>query len=495
MATPSDEDKAFQQATQNISDEDAAFQPLTGGPKTLQQGFGIPTIPGKQSTPTTFDNIWDKAIDFIRPFVGTGTGIALAAPTATASGPAAFVGGVAGDVGGYTLADTMMQYLKVHQPDNLQEAMNTAARDAVVNTVGGGIANSVVKGGMAFRSAGIPEIYKLFPTTSQALEHFGIKILPSIAKAFEDIGAPGAKAAAQAMSGGEAGIQALELSNLMNGKPPGSLVNADPQRLLDAIKTRLKSGINPSAQPNQFQTPLHYVSKDLLDDIQAGTDPFEVLRDKLSNDKELDKFLSIGKAGGNPDVKEDLQAFNFSDLFKRATKSMTPTATGQVRARIDPELFAQEWFAPSRQTTLTKLYGAQQKQTLDGFINRVLTTQDNPLVPAKVAYVGNGFTLSGALATLLSGHPGPAGTAAAIYVPIGAMSRALTNTKFAKAISAYMGAEPVPQALSIGGKEQLGKAIVDGLQGLRYAFVSPDGKKTWQSPIAGTKIGQPQSEQ
>ena len=269
----------------------------------------------------------------------------------------------------------------------------------------------------------------------------------------------------------------------MNGKT--SLTNADPNQLLDAIKTRLKSGVNPGASPGHFQTQLHYVSKDLTDAIEAGKDPLQVLRDTINDDKQLQKMLSLGQSVGpaNMNVKQDLQAFHFSDMFNRASKTLPPRAGGVAQTRLDPEVFADEWINPQKQSSLTKLYGAQQKQDLDKFIERVLQTQDNPLISPNLVYKGKGFLLGGGfLGTYLGGHI-PAGITAGVYVPTTIMGRLLTKPGIARALSAMAGAEPAQV-----GKEQLGRQILNGLQGLRLALVDPSGKKSWGT-VSGTSGG------
>jgi hypothetical protein len=481
LPAQSQEDQSFQQAQQNLQeDEESSFQPLAGASaKNKPLGLGIPTSPGQGIERTSLNNVWDKAIDFIRPYVGMGAGTVLAIPSASAGAASpipggAAMGGFAGDVGGYTLADTIMQYLKTEQPQSPGEALSEGSKEALINAVGGRILNNFVKGGLAYRNAGMPEIYKLFPTSSQALEHHGIKILPQIAKAFEDIGAPRTKQIAQLRSGAASQFEALELANLMNGKT--SLTNADPAQLLTEIKTRLKSGINPSATPNQFQQQLHYVSKDLTTALEAGKDPLQTLRDTIGDDKKLEKFLSLGQSVGpaNMNVRQDLQAFHFSDMFNRASKTLPPRAGGVAQTKLDPEVFAQEWFNPQQQSKLTKLYGVQQKEVLDRFMERVIQTQDNPLISPNLVYKGKGFLLGGgALGTLIGGHI-PAGVTAGVYIPTNILGRLLTKPGVARALSAMAGAEPAQV-----GKEQLGRQILSGLQGLRLALVDPSGKKNW----------------
>ena|SRR5215467_388709 len=469
-----------------VDDEESSFQPL-GGASQKSLNLGIPPSSGRQSEPKSLDNAWDKAIDIVRPFIGWGAGSlggaaggalgALGGPAAPVTVP---VGTLAGDVGAYTIVDSLMQQLKTKPPSG-SEAMSNSAMEALVNAVAGRTLNGIVKGTMAARSAGMPEIYKLFPTTSQALEHNAIKGLPGIAKALEDVIAPGAKKKAQEISGGAGFFEALEQANMMNGK--NRLVNQDPQQLLEAIKNNIKSGITRGADGKQFQTNLHYVSKDFMDAFDAanaGQDQFQVLRNVVNNDAKLQKILSLGQTVGQRhlNVRQDLQAFNLMDMMNRATTIKAPGAPGVARARIDPELLQREWFAPERQSALNKLYGAQQKESLDGLMQRIIQTQDNPLLSSKLAFTGKGIILGGGALPTLLGHGVPSATAAAIYLPTAAFARALTDPKVARGINAMIGAEKVP-----GMGPESARAILSGLQGVRLALIDKDGKKSWGSPL------------
>lgn len=484
------EDQAFQSAASKLNpadDEEANFQPLAGASTTKKPlGLGVPTTPGTPIGKQSLDNIWDKTIDFIRPWVGYGAGTLGATGGATVGalgGPAAPItvpaGAFAGDVAGYGLADMALQNLKVKQPNSQAEAMSESSRDALINAVGGRILNGVTRGLGAFRNTNVPEIYKLFPTSSQAMESAGIKALPGIARAIEDVAAPGAKEAARLRSGGAGFFEALDLANMFNGK--GRVFNQDPKQLLESIKTTLRSGVTQGANPKQFQTPLHYVSKEFTDALEGGQDPFSVLRDTVHDDKQLQKMLDLGQKVGGPhmNVRDDLAAFHISDLMNRATQMKAPTSGGQPRALIDPEMIEKEWFDPKMEGNLTKLYGAQGKQTLDTLMRNIVNTQQDNMINSKVRQIGKGLLIGGGgLGTLFSGHLPVGATGGGLYITFNTLGRALTNPKFARALTAMMGGEPAS-----AGTAELGRQILSGLQGARAAMIDTNGNKTWGTPL------------
>jgi len=461
----------------SIKDAEADFepavqvQPTQTVTPTKQQ---IPQAPVTGNVyPGTKGNVWDSAIDVLRPYVGWG-GSALGTLAGTPGGP---IGMFAGDVGGYAAVDSLMQYLKFEKPHSMSEAMSEGSKQALINAVGGRLFNGLFKGALAYKNSNVPEIYKLFPNSSQALEHFGIKGLPNILKIFEEYGAPKARMEGAGKSGWASFSEALKLSNLMTGGQP-QLENAKTSEIYDAIINKLKSGITTNPTAGQFQTPQHYVSNQLFNDLTSATDPFAELRSKVLNEGELEKILSLGQKIGpsSLNTRDELRAFYMRDLFDRATTMQTPTAKGRM-AKIDPEVF-NEWTDPRNQKALTKLYGAQDKQDLDAFINRVVQVSQRPAlegVPQKFQMLGKGILLGGGaggiLGSVLSGHP-IAGGIASLYIPTAIIGRAANSPGFAKALSTAIGAQPATK-----GTSEVGRALLSGLQGLTIALTDNQGNQ------------------
>ena len=438
-----------------------SFAPF-GDAKSSGDSF-TPIGRGDRNSPSVLDSPRDRIIDFLRPLIGNviGTGVqGVLADTGIGAHPALQT---TGGMLGYAGIDTLMQYLKSQQPLNVKEAMSDAAKEAMINEVGGRVLNGVIRGGKALANSATPEIYSLFPTTSQALEHYGFSNIAKIAKTIEDTGAPGAKAAAQKKSGYEGFQQALKLSNIMNGRDP--LVDADPNQLLTEIKSTLQQGINTNAVKGQFQSPTHYISQELVDALQGGENPFQALDDVIADKSKLSKALSLGGTAGS-NVRKDLQAYHFTKMMNDATQVIGP---GQ--ARIDPQKIAQTWYDPSKQDVLNTLYGAGLKDNLDSFLDRVVKTQDDPTF-SSIKYLGKGFSLG---SKLLAGLSLPfSGKYAALYATNAGMAKILTNPTAAKAITAMRGAEPLSEGASLSAK-----AILSALSGTRLALMDDQGKKEW----------------
>jgi hypothetical protein len=455
-------------------DEESSLIPLGAAQKNPLQ-MGVPYSPGKSPTGSDLNNIWDKTIDFIRPWVGQASGSMLGA-LATPGGPAAVLGG---DVAGYGATDLALQSLKTGD-FNLQEGLSEASKEALINAVGGRIVNGVVAGARTMRNANLPDIYSLFPTTSQALEHLGWKNLSTIPKALEDLGAYKTKQAALDKSGGAGFSQWLDTANRLTGKDRLSL--QDPTYLKDQVIDKLKQGFNANAQPGSFQTNLHYATQDVMNAVNGGDDAFQVLRDTIHDDKKLDKVLSVGQSVGpaSLNVRQDLQAFHFMDMLNHSTSQKVRMPDGSYTARIDPEAIKKEWFNPANEKMLDKLYGAGDKKDIDAFLTRIMQTQDNPMAGGLGKWTGKGIMLGGAaggLGTLLGAHVPVA--ASALYIPANLLGRAFTKTGVAKAMAGAVGAVPT------SGYKETARTILSGLQGMRIALTDNGGNKHWGTVSQG----------
>jgi len=456
-----------------ITDDDDGFVPL-GGTSSRPLSLGIPHAPGLANSPNfSPDTILNKTIDFIRPFIGNTAGSLAAIPGAAVGGP---IGSFGAETQGYALADTALKYLKTEPPGSLGESLTDSERDALINAVGGRIIGRVFKVGQAIRNANMPEIYKMFPTTSQALENYGYHKLATTAKLFEDLGSPGSKSTAQARSGFQSFMQALQLSKVMNGRDP-LLTNADPAQLYKSIREQLAEGLTPGVQPGskQFQSKLHYASQEALNLLEGGQNPFQALDDVISNRGKLNKYLSLGQQYAAPgsNLRGDLQAYQWTRMFNQATKQIAP---GQ--ARVNPEILNSIWNKPELQGSLNDLYGAGIKKNLDEFIGKVLQVQDKPIggeLGAKLKYIGGGFSLAGGLATMLGVPQGA--VVGSLYIPTAAMGKILTSTpETAKYLTSLL--ESGGQQLSMN-KQIASRAIFNALQGSSIALMDDKGKKTW----------------
>lgn len=413
----------------------------------------------------------DTAVDVARPFVGNAAGLAAAAGAGIATKNPIVAFGA--ETQGYSAADTLMQYLKSQRPNSIGEAFGEAEKNALVNAVGGRILGGIVRGVSAARNANVPEIYKLYPTSSQALEHYGYsKLLSTPVKILEDVFAPGSKNAAQQTSGWASFQKALQLSNLMNGRAPE--VNADPNQLLDSIKNTLESGINKTAVKGQFQQPQHYVSQQLLDNLNTAENPFKVLDGALADKSTLQKYLSLGQQIGpsNLNVRGDLQAYNWNKLMQDVTD-----VQGSGKARINVDKLNRLWNDPSKQDVLDTLYGKGMKGDLDNFLKNVTNVQDTQMqFPglSKIKYLGNGWSLGGPLLTGLSLSGFGAGKLAAtgLYLSGKVMGNLLTKPGIARSLAAMAGSEPLGQTATA-----VTKSVYNALQGSTIAILDNNGQK------------------
>ncbi len=462
----------------NLLGPDQDFTPLEVSPGKVTNPQPLRMFPQGPSqgglTPDAISNLLNTVRPYISGTAGT-FGATLGGPFAPVTGPAA-----------YTATDLLQKSLNPQPVENWGEEITDSGKEALINEIGGRIFSSIGGGIKAVRNAGMPDIYKLYPTSSQALTHYGYNQLGTAAKFVEDFGAPKAKAEALDRAGGAGFTQALLLSNRMNsGGRFTKNVFQDPKLLHQKILDTLEQGITKNPQPGQFQPQLHYVSQEAKDLLEgSASSPFDALDEVLNGDpNKLNKVLSIGQAVGpkNLNVRKDLQAYYFNRIFDEAT-----TIKGVGQARIDPDVINKNWFNPKTNlaSNLETLYGKQGKKELDEFMKNIINTQDKQMSipwigPGKLKYIGGGFLASEVLGTLLGGHPGIAGGAlAGLYIPTAAMGRLLSTPGVSRFVAAARGSEPLSQ-----GGRAASRLIFNALEGTRVALMGTDNKKQWGSVL------------
>ena len=424
------------------------------------------------------DSAVGQVMNMLRPYISGAAGLGGGM---LAGGP---VGSFLGGVAGYTGADVAQKELNPTNSESLGEALSDSATEGLINEVGGRIFQGIGAGVKAVRNANQPEIYKLFPKSSAALENFGYYNLAAGARILEDFGAPKASIEALDKSGGAGFTRALMLSNLMNsGGRFTKNVFQDPKVLFKKITDTLEKGINKNATPGQFQSPVHYASQEALDLMNGTATPFQTLDDVIADKTKLQKVLAVGQSVGpkNLNVRKDLQAYYWNRVFDEAT-----THTGPGQATIDPKKINDLWMNPKLTENLETLYGKQGKENLDTFMKQVYDTQKAPMTfpgLGKLKYIGGGFAAGGMLGGLLNASAmGAAGKAlGALYIPTAVMGKLLTNTNVGRFITAARGAEPLSQ----GGK-LLSRGIFNALEGSRVALLDDKNQKFW-----GTVARQP----
>ena len=294
--SPSSDLQTDQSAGQNIVHmPDGSTQVFPGNvtPQQMAQALklGIP----QGTAPTggyNFDPALNKAIDFIRPFVGNAAGLASAAGVGLLTkNPAAAFGA---ETQGYAGIDSLMQQLKTRDqaPASFTEGLAEGEKQALLNAVGNRIMGGLFRGGKAFFSADQPEIYNFKPTTAQALESFGYNRLATTAKFAEDFGATGSKSEALDRAGGAGFTQALNFANAINGKTFG--INSDPVKLADKLREDLSKGLIEG--DSWTANPLHVASQEALDTLKGGSNPFMKIDQVLQDPDRLSKVLVAGQA-------------------------------------------------------------------------------------------------------------------------------------------------------------------------------------------------------
>lgn len=474
---PSSDLQTDQSAGQNIVHmPDGSTQVFPGNvtPQQMAQALklGIP----QGTAPTggyNFDPALNKAIDFIRPFVGNAAGLASAAGVGLLTkNPAAAFGA---ETQGYAGIDSLMQQLKTRDqaPASFTEGLAEGEKQAFLNAISQRIVGGLFRGGKAFFSADQPEIYNFKPTTAQALESFGYNRLATIAKFAEDFGATGSKSEALDRAGGAGFTQALKFANAVNGRT--FTINSDPVKLADKLREDLSNGLMPADRnPNHFVTSLHVASQEALDTLNGGSNPFMKIDQVLQDPDRLSKVLTAGQLAGQAglNVRKDLQSYQFMKMMNDAT---TKDATGAIR--IDPTKLSSTWNDPEMNTSLNTLWGKGGRQDVSDFIKQIAYTQDKqdtyPVAKA-LRFIDGGFMLG---AGLLTGNLNIAGGAAAfggLFVPTAVIGNALTKPGVARVLTAMAGAEPLNPVL-----KRASAGLWDTLQGTSVALMDSGGKKTW----------------
>lgn len=479
MDDPSRDQQQEGQNIVHLPDGRLAYFPKSVSPQQMQDalGLGIPIGPTKATTPTPSSlPSRNQTIDFLRPFISDAAGTVAGIGTALIPGVGEIPGSelAAGNLG-YTGMDMLLKKLKTgdQQPSSTGESFLGSEKDAILNAVTQGIMKSVFRGAKAFYNADQPEIYKYLPTTSQALTSYGMHALATLPKFAEDFGAPAAKRAALDESGGAGFTQSLLFANKINGRM--ATTNINPEKLADRIRETLEQGINPSAlESTKFQSNVHYLSEDALDVLKGGQNPFAKIDAVLQDSDRLGKVLAAGQAQGisGLNVKKDLKAYQFMRIVHDAT---TKGLDGSIR--IDPTKLTEAWTNPNTASVRQTLWGTQGQQEVTDLFKKIAVTQDQMTtypVAKALRFVDGGFKLGAeALAGTVS-LGAAAKSVGALYIPIAAMGRAMTDHKVARVLTAMAGAEPLEQ----GGRAAV-KVLTDAFQGSSIAIEDANGKKTW----------------
>ena len=432
-------------------------------------GLGIPktTTRSTQGQPVSGDQI----VDFARPFVGNTAGLLAAGGTGLLTkNPAIALGA---ETQGYALVDSLMQYLKTDKPKSYSEALTNSEMDAVVNAVAGRLVHSVWKGAKGVYNAGMPEIYKLAPTTSQVLENYGWNTLGNSAKFLEDFGAPKAKAAALDRVGGNGFTQSLALANSLNKRPAS--INMDPTRLADKIRGGLWMGVDKEAIPGSGTMEINYPHKEAFNLLEGGKTPFDKIDDVLTDTDKLAKVLKVGQIAGSPamNVKQDLQAYQFMKIVNDAT---TKDAKGGIR--IDSNKLAKVWNDPERQFNFDTLYGKATKERITNFFKTISYGQGPPMTSGEakgLQYIGKGsfFMGLGLISKYLDLSTGTPGGIIGLRLGAGLIGRLLSKETTGKALMELVEGTRagIPPSLKA-------RVLVNGLQGLSIGLVNSQGKTT-----------------
>lgn len=450
-----------------------SFQPLQG-PRAGGESPQLPTMPQLDA-----GHVLNKAVDFIRPFVGNAAGLGAAQ---LASG-IPYVGkalALPAETQGYAGVDTLLQYLKTkdQRPNSFGEALGEGEKEALINAVGGRIMNGLFRGVVGavktIRNVDQPEIYKFAPTTSQALESFGYHAAATLPKFAEDVGASGAKAAAQDRAGGIGFTQALGFTKMLNGRH--YTTNSDPIKLADKIRATLEEGFQ-SGEPQGY-TPFGgkgllstQPSKEAIDILQGGRNPFSKLDEVIQDPERLAKVLIAGQGIGS-NTKKDLAAYQFMKMINDSSSNISPDG---VTRRIDPKKLSAMWNDPEMNVSFDVLYGKQGRKDVTDFLRNIAITQDAP-TRKGIRYFGGGFALPMTyFIDQIAGIPHAAGFSG-LAIGAGVMGHLLTSTKTARIVTAMAGGEPLSAS-----QTYVSRALVDGLQGSTVALMDNEGNKTYGS--------------
>jgi hypothetical protein len=463
-----------------------SFPPGTSK-EQMEKALNTYNVKAKAQQATPAANWWDKAVDIARPFVGSAVGVpaGLAATAATAPllGPGAPVAGFAAETQGYALVDSLMQYLKTEKPKSYSEALTSSEADAAINAVGGKLLQGVFRGAKAMGSAvGLPDIYKLAPTASQALEAYGNKILSSSAKFLEDFGVPASKAEALNRAGGKGFAEALAYTNQMNGRT--APVNKSPALLFDKIRSGLMGGLSANipelgtaartvADKEGVVPALHTASEEALNSLETqGAGNLSKLDDVIADRDKLAKVLKVGALTNSPylNVKQDLGAYKFMDMVNKAWEA-SPKGQG---GRLNPELLSTMWNNPKMAENFKTLYGKDGMDRISQFFKDVAYTQSTGKPNQFVNVLSKGSFLFniGKLASSIAGGDLVGMIPSGVAVGAHAMGKLLTGETTGRVL-----AEMAHGGLTSTNDAWASRMIVSGLKGVPVAIMGAGGEK------------------
>jgi hypothetical protein len=463
--------------------------PLGTSKEQMEKALGTYNIKAKaqQAAPTA--NWWDKAIDVARPFIAGAASLPVGVAAGTASapfvGPAAPVVGMTAETQTYAAVDSLMKYLKTEKPKSFSEALTSSEMDAAINAVGGKLLQGVFRGVKAMGSAAIdnlPAIYKLAPTTSQALEAYGNKILSSSAKFLEDFGVPTAKADALNRAGGKGFAEALAYTNQLNGRT--AAVNKSPALLFDKIRSGLIGGLSADipelgtaartvAEGEGIVPKLHSVSEEALNSLETkGVGNLSKLDDVIADRDKLAKVLKVGTLTNSPylNVKQDLGAYKFMDMVNKAWEA-SPKGQG---GRLNPELLSTMWNDPKLAENFKTLYGKEGMDRISSFFKDVAYTQTSGQPNKYINVLSKGSFLFN---TGLLAHSVMSGDFAGM-IPMGvqvgahAVGKLLTNETTGRVL-----AEMAHGTLTSTNNAWASRMIIAGLKGVPLTILGSNGEQ------------------
>lgn len=451
-------------------------QVTSNNQQTSQQAGGL--LYG--NTPNQIDP--RAIVDKLRPFIAGGAGTLASAGTALIPGVGETgLAELGADTQGYAIVDSLMKYLGTNPPKSYSEALTDSEKDAAVNAVAGKLMGTVFKGVKSFFSGAseIPDFYKYAPTTSQALEKYGMNKLATASRFIEDYGVPSAKAAALDKSGGEGFTQALAHANSLNGRMAGT--NSDPQKLYDSIKFSLQNGLDEAPDYLGYksgmgaQSQLHTLSQDALDMLEYGDgNKYKVLDNVIGDKDKLAKVLKVGQITGSAamNVKQDLAAYKFMDMVNKAT---TKDVSGSVR--INPTLLNEQWLDPEMQSSFKQLYGSDGIKDISEFFNNISLTQKTP--GANNRYLRYGATagkfylgLDTIRHVISTGSLSSALPTAAIALTANTVGRLLTKPSTARIVV------DMSKGALTDNPVWTAKVLGNALRNTTVGLVSGDGKET-----------------
>lgn len=408
----------------------------------LQTGSGMLTGTGiSPQQPAASPNTTNSVIDMLRPLLAGAAG-----------GVGASMGGPVGGVAGYTGVDALLQHLKTRQDNGIiakatgMEAggipatLTNTAEQYGLGKIGEKLIGGGIRGVKALANADQPELMKLAPTTSQALEGAGYSKLAHVTKAVEDI-AISNKNKALDRTAGKGFSEALDLAK--------------------------RNDLNFSRNPN---TMLDLIRMDAPDAVKDFSALDKVIKDPT---KLQDTLSRAAELGTEDNLRKSLAGYKFMDIFNKATtRKVGENIYSDNVVRVNPQTVANEWLDPKMQDSLKVLFNSKQRGDIEQFFKNLAIVQDK---------IGGGsnkklWLMEGGIglgAGMLTGSPlhGAAG-AAGIYIGAQAVSRILTNPKTARLAVALAGGEP------LGVSEQLaGKLITRALQGTTVALINEKGEK------------------